>query len=440
MLTLFITFTFFSSCILVSFALEFPIGDNTMIFKFSLYGFLKNQQYFAPFLILFFLEKGMSFAMIGLLVSFREICICILEVPTGAIADVSGRRKAMILSFIAYIVSFLIFSFCSSMWLFFPAMFFFAIGEAFRTGTHKAIIFDWLMHQNRADEKTTIYGYTRSWSKIGSAVSIPIAAAIIFFSGNYAYAFMISVIPYLLNIAMFFTYPNYLDRAKSTPENHSSVKAIFHTFFESIKHAVSNRKMRRLLLESMNYEGIFRTSKDYLQPILQTFAVSLAFLPALQEDKRTAIIIGIVYVILYLLSGLASRHTGIFAKYAGGEQKASRVLWLLNMLTFVCLGTGIYYQVNSIVIAAFIIIAILQNFWRPILISRCATLSNPDDTATMLSIESQAKTIFTSIMAPIMGWSIDYLCTVDNSMRFLPIAIMGFIVSAWMLMVKPIKN
>ena len=32
---------------------------NGMLFRFSLYGFLKNQRYFEPFLVLVFLEKGL---------------------------------------------------------------------------------------------------------------------------------------------------------------------------------------------------------------------------------------------------------------------------------------------------------------------------------------------------------------------------------------------
>jgi len=60
----------------------------------------------------------------------------------------------------------------------FAAMFFFAIGEAFRTGTHKAMIFTWLRNRNRTDEKTEVYGYTRSWSKLGSAVSVVLSAGI----------------------------------------------------------------------------------------------------------------------------------------------------------------------------------------------------------------------------------------------------------------------
>ena len=136
-----------------------------MLFRFSLYGFLKNQRYFEPFLVLIFLEKGLSFFLIGLLIGFREVAVNLLEIPSGAIADLFGRRKSMILSFVAYIASFAVFGLARNIGLLFVAMSLFAVGEAFRTGTHKAMIFTWLRLQDRTDERTKVYGYTRSWSK-----------------------------------------------------------------------------------------------------------------------------------------------------------------------------------------------------------------------------------------------------------------------------------
>ena len=80
-----------------------------MLFRFCLYGFLKNQQYYDIFFVLAFLEKGLSYTMIGTLIGFREICVSLMEIPTGAVADVLGRRRSMIASFLAYIASFALF-------------------------------------------------------------------------------------------------------------------------------------------------------------------------------------------------------------------------------------------------------------------------------------------------------------------------------------------
>ena len=132
-----------------------------MLKRFSLYGFLKNQRYFEDWILLAFLAKGISFTTWGLLIGFRELMINLMEVPSGAIADLFGRRKSMILSFVAYIISFVIFGAARNVALLLLGMAFFAVGEAFRTGTHKAMIFTWLRNRGRADEKTRVYGYTR---------------------------------------------------------------------------------------------------------------------------------------------------------------------------------------------------------------------------------------------------------------------------------------
>ena len=102
-----------------------------MIFRFSLYGFLKNQRYFEPFLFLAFLEKGLDFTDIGLLIAVRELTTNLLEIPSGAVADVISRRFSMILSFGAYIVAFTTFGYASDMNLLYLGMVFFGVGEAY---------------------------------------------------------------------------------------------------------------------------------------------------------------------------------------------------------------------------------------------------------------------------------------------------------------------
>ena len=66
-----------------------------MLFRFCLYGFLKNQRYFEPFLMLVFLDRGLSFFVIGLLVACRDVTVNVLEIPSGVVADSFGRRRSM---------------------------------------------------------------------------------------------------------------------------------------------------------------------------------------------------------------------------------------------------------------------------------------------------------------------------------------------------------
>ena len=43
------------------------ISNDPLMFRFSMYGFLKNLRFFEPFLVLFFRDAGLSFFQIGVL-------------------------------------------------------------------------------------------------------------------------------------------------------------------------------------------------------------------------------------------------------------------------------------------------------------------------------------------------------------------------------------
>jgi MFS family permease len=152
------------------------VKKDTMFPRFALYGFLKNLRFFDPFIILIFREGGLSFLQIGVLYSIRDLATNVLEIPTGVFADAFGRRKSMIMAFMAYIISFCIFYLFPSFHMYALAMVCFAFGEAFRSGTHKAMILEHLA-LNRMDHlKLSYYGRTRAASQLGSAVNALIAA------------------------------------------------------------------------------------------------------------------------------------------------------------------------------------------------------------------------------------------------------------------------
>jgi len=76
----------------------------------------------------------------------------------------------------------------------------------------------------------------------------------------------------------------------------------------------------------------------------------------------------------------------------------------------------------------------LERFWRPILVSRVASHARSEQTAPVLSIESQAKSLFVAVTAPLLGWSVDWITSYDHDLRFLPIAALGLAISAIMLL------
>ncbi len=383
-----------------------------MLFRFSFYGFLKNQRYFEPFLVLFFLDQGLSFTQIGLLVAVRELSANLLEIPSGALADLYGRRRAMIASFAAYIASFLVFATSVDFARFALAMFLYAFGDAFRTGTHKAMIFTWLRREGRLGEKTRVYGYTRSWSKMGSALSIIIATVLMVWLGDYRWVFYLSIAPYAVGIANFFFYPKWLDGNR---EAEVSLPAVYRHLRASFARIAHTAHLRRLVAESMTFEGTFKAAKDYLQPVTRQAALGAPLLLTLDEQTRSPVLIGIVYLTLYVLSAWASRQSHRIAAWRGGEERGVRLVWWATLVAYLALVPLALQGWAGAAIGLFILLSLLQNLFRPMHISRFDAHADEHQGATILSVESQAKGLATMVIAPTLGWLVDWAAATGDA-------------------------
>lgn len=408
-----------------------------MLFRFSLYGFLKNQQYYEPFLILALREKGLGFGAIGVLIGFRELCANLLQVPTGAISDVLGRRRSMVASFLFYLGSFLILGWARQPGWLYLGMLLFGVGEAFRGGTHKAMIFDWLARQGRSDEKTRVYGLTRSWSKMGSMVSVIIGACLIFWIERYEWAFFISALPCLFNTLNLATYPAYLD-GETSQQGKSSLRAVCRVMWAGMRVCWDQRPLRELLTQNMIFEGTHKVMKDYLQPVLEAMALSLPFLLACSTHQRTAVLIGTVYACLYLVSSLASRHAERVAAWAGSPERGVAWVWRMNALIFIAMTLGMVRGSAMVAIVALVCLTMVENLWHPVLVSSVANRTNDETMSTVLSVESQTKSLFAVVLAPLVGFAVEHMTrpglAEGDVRRFLPVGLVGgsLVIVSWL--------
>ena len=403
-----------------------------MIFRFSLYGFLKNQRYFEPFMMLFLLGSGNSFASVGLLIGFRELCINATNIPAGAIADLYGRRRCMLVSYLAYMIAFLLFGLSpDELPYMFAAVFFFGIGEAFREGTHKSMIFTWLRLNGRMEEKTRVYGYTRSWSKIGSAVSIPIATAIAFFSGSLNTLFLAALVPYSIGFIALCTYPKELD---GRPEGDVGIGRVFVHMWQTLRDSVKVAGLRRLMAESIGFEGFFDVVKDYVQPMIKAMVLGIPLLLALGDNRRGTLLIGAVYFFFHLGSAWSSRKAHRLSARCGGDDAASAFLWRCMTAVYLVMLPCLVLDLYQPVIALFFLLFLMQSAWRPLIISRFDAYSPETHGTSILSVESQSQTVAKMFFAPALGFLVDLIARAggDFGGKFWPIAAVGALISAYM--------
>jgi MFS family permease len=385
---------------------KYRFSKDLQYYKFCLYGFLKNLRFYEPFLFLYLLDFQLSFLQIGLLFSAREITRNLFEIPAGIFSDALGRKRTMIISFSFYILSFVVFFFSELYFMFMAAMVIYSLGDAFRTGTHKAMIFDYLKMNQWADQKVFYYGHTRSWSQFGSAMSALTAAVLVFFSDGYRYIFLYSIIPYLLDLMLIASYPKSLDgEIALTVKNSmiSNIKQVFKDFLLSIL----NLKVLRAISNLSVHTGYYTAMKDYLQPVLQTLALSLPIFFSFDDDQRTALLIGCVYFLIFLSTSFSSRYAGEFASRFNSLKKPLNLTLMGGiaggLLSGLFYHTGFYF----LSVVCYVLIYVNENLRKPIGISYVAENIETRILSTVLSAESQIHALFAAVMAPALGFFAD---------------------------------
>jgi len=378
---------------------------NRQYVKFSSYGFLKNLRFFDAFLILYLVEIGLPYTQIGVLYAIREIAINVSEIPSGIVADTIGRKKSLVGSFLMYIVSFLFYYLARDFWMFLPAFLFFGVADAFRSGTHKGMIMEYLRLNQWEDQKINYYGHTRSWSQMGSALSSLIAGVIVFYTGSYRYIFLFSIIPYLLNMMLILSYPKELDQyvERINPRHGPGLRRTLRQFMLVI------RKPRVLEITNASaiHSAFLAAVKDYIQPLMAHVALLIPWVLHLEAEKRNGIVIGILYFIIYILTSFASRE----ASRVVTENKR-RVIYgtlLLGFLFGAVCGALYLKEIWIVSLVAFVGIYLVENLRKPILTGFIADQVPNEILTSVISAQSFLKTVITAVLALGFGIVADHI-------------------------------
>jgi hypothetical protein len=277
-------------------------------------------------------------------------------------------------------------------------MLLYAVGDAFRTGTHKAMIMTYLGLRGWGEHKTDYYGHTRSWSQIGSAVSSAVAAVIVFYSGSYARVFLLATIPYALDLLLMLTYPKALDGEVGSLSL-GQIAGSFKRLFGELRTAAQSKGMLRTVSGVSLFAGFYKGAKDYLQPLIVSLAMATPILVSYSNKQRSAVFVGVIYSVLYVLTSAASRNAGRAARAMGNPLQALK--W--EMILGLCVGVGVgLFQAAGLPLPAvllFFLIYMIQNLRRPVAVAVISDAVDDSIQATALSVESQAQSLFAALIA-----------------------------------------
>jgi hypothetical protein len=264
------------------------------------------------------------------------------------------------------------------------------------------MIIHYLKVNGLSSQKTEYYGHTRSWSQRGSAVSSLIAASIVFYSGNYQMVFLASVIPYLLDMLLVWSYPKWLDGEMKKIDT-ISVKQKFVQVGQGLVQSFKNPFFLKALVSSSLYTGYYKAVKDYVQPVIKMLALSVPAFAWWNDDKKTAVFIGVFYFVIYLLTSWMSRNSGRFQNLFVNYYKPMNFTLLAGITAGAVSGMIYAFSWYGIAVAGFVIVLLIENLRKPIGVSVIADLSQHHAMASVLSLSSQVKSLFAALLAPMIG-------------------------------------
>ena len=112
--------------------------------KFYLFQLVSGMMFFLPIVVLFWQDNGLSLTQIMILQSMFSIVVVLLEVPTGYLADIFGRKTSIIGGSFFSAFGIIAYSLSHSFYQFLIAEILWAISMSLLSGADSAFIYDTL--------------------------------------------------------------------------------------------------------------------------------------------------------------------------------------------------------------------------------------------------------------------------------------------------------
>ena len=162
------TYTFFI------FGQKIPIQTNLDIFKQNIVPLyiIKVSKWFnlvMPVIVLFYQDNNLGMTEILTLKSIYSIAIVSMEIPSGWMADIWGRKKTLLIGSILGALGYFTYSFSYGFWAFAVAELVLGFGHSFVSGADSAMLFDSLKASGRTNEYIKTEGRVTSAGNFSEA-------------------------------------------------------------------------------------------------------------------------------------------------------------------------------------------------------------------------------------------------------------------------------
>jgi MFS family permease len=350
---------------------------------------ISGMVFFLPFIALYLEQDLFNITNVAIIFGIEAIAFALFEIPTGAIADLFGRKRTIIFAHIVVIFAMIFLYLGGSMIMFITFAILNSLARSLYSGTDSALIYDTLKEEGKENYYKKIIGtYSAIWplgailgSIIGgyiAQISLPLTA-------------LLTIIPF--SIALILTF--FLKEPSYEKEDHRNV--IKH-MIESLKIVVGNKQLIILML------GGF---------ILMAFSENLHRLGSLFFEFKEIPLAYFGYITALIFAGSSLGH---YMSHYVSEKIGNKNTILISVVGSSVLIVLATFTFKYTSILLFIIPSLFFGLKNPVISHLLNLETDSKKRATIISTSSFMGMLGMAIFAPFIGYLAE-LYTINTAFK-----------------------
>ncbi|MBQ9765261.1 MAG: MFS transporter [Lachnospiraceae bacterium] len=353
------------------------------------YTFINNLNMSSSIWVLYLAYHGMSLMKIGILEGIYHITGIIFEIPSGAIADLLGRKKSLLLGRILMVISCFFMLFSASFIGFAVGFILQSLSGNFNSGAEEALVFDSLKMLGKENSYTAINGRINMLIEVSQSIATVVGGILAEISYTYCYGACIIITLIGILPALFMTEPPVAANADDDADNIVKEKKRFTNvvrghFTTSAKVLKANPKILFIIIYYSVIFSSFALLFFYSQQYFSDFGLNKI------EISLIMLFAGIVACAGAFLSDRIYRFLG------------NRISIIGAIAIAICIGL---FGLNNLYVAfvALLIADFFNSVLYPIQSTSLNKLIPSEQRATLLSVNSMFFSVFMILLFPLAG-------------------------------------
>lgn len=358
-----------------------PVVRGNVI-KLNIIKFSKWFSLVMPIIVPFYQSNQLSITEIMLLKSVYSIVIVILELPSGYVADVLGRKKTLITGSILAAAGFIVYSFTHSYIGFLIAEIALGAGHSFVSGADSAMLYDTLISENRQRDYAKYEGVNASVGNFSEAFAGLAGGALALISLRMPFYFQAIIACSAIPASLLLVEPVIASR----PRGAGGWINIYHI----VKKVIFKQKDLRFNLFFSSIIGAATLQMAWFaQPLFEKMLLPLA-------------LYGTVWTALNLITGGSSIFSHRFERFMGEKSTMVIIAVFIPLLMII---SGVLP--NFLVLPLLVFFYLLRGLAHPVLKDYINRHTESHVRATIMSLRDLTIRVFFALFAPLAGYFTD---------------------------------